>query len=261
MKYTAETYNNLIKQSYCFSQKEYEKDKTFSMLKTLYERNYLNGSGEDKIPKIIHQIWLGGTLPDRYKKFTESWKSLHPSWIYKMWTEREVRHLKLTNETFFYQATNYGQKSDILRYELLNKFGGIYVDTDFECLKPFDEFLYLDFFTSSGYAAKFELYPALIGSVPGYPVIQRCINEMKDIDAITYTGMFNTTGPYYFAQKFLKDVTEDSEGVVVFPMGFFYPWPNNIRRQNEPYKYIKSYSYAIHHWDVSWTRAKSHIAR
>ena len=33
-----------------------------------------------------------------------------------------------------------GEKSDIFRYEILYRFGGVYVDTDFECIKPFECF-------------------------------------------------------------------------------------------------------------------------
>ena len=49
------------------------------------------------------------------------------------------------NEKQFLQAKNFGCKSDIARYEILHKFGVIYVDTDFEALKPID----LKFMTQS----------------------------------------------------------------------------------------------------------------
>ena len=41
----------------------------------------------------------------------------------------------MRNKLAFSLAKNLGMKSDILRYEILMKYGGIYVDTDYECLK------------------------------------------------------------------------------------------------------------------------------
>lgn len=38
----------------------------------------------------------------------------------------------------FDAAKNYGEKSDILRYEILFVYGGVYADVDVECLQPFD---------------------------------------------------------------------------------------------------------------------------
>jgi hypothetical protein len=59
----------------------------------------------------------------------------------------EQKKFKMKNKDAFSGATNYGEKSDILRYEILSQFGGIYVDCDFECLKPFDDLLSCAFFT------------------------------------------------------------------------------------------------------------------
>jgi mannosyltransferase OCH1-like enzyme len=41
----------------------------------------------------------------------------------------------------FDRASNFGEKSDIWRYEILFRLGGVYVDTDFECVRPFDSLL------------------------------------------------------------------------------------------------------------------------
>lgn len=59
----------------------------------------------------------------------------------------EQINFKLKNVEALKCAKNYGEKSDILRYEILCQFGGIYVDCDFECLKSFDGLLMCRFFT------------------------------------------------------------------------------------------------------------------
>ena len=145
-----------------------------------------------------------------------------------------------------------------MRYHILLQYGGIYVDTDFECIKPFDNLLYLDFFTGVGYPKEVELYIGLIGSVPKHQILRHIILNMIEAK---YDGswkkMFQTTGSYFFTKMFFDMVNQYTVGVVAFPPDFFYPYPNNVRRDEkiDPYSFVKPISYAIHHWAVSW-RAK-----
>lgn len=258
MKYTKETYDELIRQSYCDVSDEYINSEANQNLKSLYENNYLNGSGENKIPKIIHQVWIGGELPERYRGYSRSWILKHPGWEYRLWTENDVESFGLERRSLYYSSKNNGQKSDIFRYEILRRYGGLYIDTDFECLKSFDDLMYLNFFTSIGYETKVELYIGLIATVPHHPIIERCVKDMRNIPKEKgFIHIFNSTGSYHFTRCFKKEVTKDTKGVVAFPMGFFYPWPNNKRKYNNAYSHIKPYSYAVHHWAVSWTTAKN----
>lgn len=48
--------------------------------------------------------------------------------------KKDVKLLILKNQIAYSSAKNWGMKSDILRYEILQKFGGVYIDTDYECL-------------------------------------------------------------------------------------------------------------------------------
>jgi mannosyltransferase OCH1-like enzyme len=85
-----------------------------------------------EIPKIIHQIWLGpNKRPDIW---TNSWKidyiKKYPDWEYKLWTEKEINELDLINNKQYKHEQFYNGKSDIARYEILNKFGGIFIDAD-----------------------------------------------------------------------------------------------------------------------------------
>jgi len=70
------------------------------------------------IPKIIHQIWLGSPLPEKYKQLQKSWLKYHPDWHYYLWTEKEIAAFGLTNQALYDATSNYGEKSDIARYEI-----------------------------------------------------------------------------------------------------------------------------------------------
>ena len=84
------------------------------------------------IPKIIHQIWLGpNKRPDIW---LNSWKinycSKYSDWKYKLWTEKEISEFNLRNKLYYENETFYNGKSDIVRYEILNKYGGVFIDAD-----------------------------------------------------------------------------------------------------------------------------------
>ena len=63
---------------------------TFNFIKKLYEQNnFLKVAPQNnpKIPKIIHQIWIGNRqLPLKLQQYQETWKEQNPDWEYKLWT-------------------------------------------------------------------------------------------------------------------------------------------------------------------------------
>ena len=257
MIYRKETYKQLIRKSYGFDQEKQNMSLAWKIMDSLYQKNYLQAiDTTEKIPKKIHQIWLGDKqMPEIYLKYMESWKKFHPTWEYKLWTDEDTKSIEILKRETFDNAQNQGMRSDILRYEILRQFGGMYVDTDFECLRAFDDLLYLDFITGIGYDSKLQLYIGLLASVPNHCIMNKSIN----LSAPFYTGqkgsrIMNVTGVNHFTKCFLSCVTKETKGVVAFPMDFFYPFPNNMRRQANPYKYINACSYAIHHWGISWSK-------
>lgn len=77
---------------------------------------------------------------------------------------------------------NPGLRADALRYEILNKYGGIYVDTDMALVKPIHELLNSmnsDFFICISYSEAFEVNNAIVGSAPGHPFLQKAIDKLN----------------------------------------------------------------------------------
>ena len=258
MKYKSISFDQQIRKSDCFDEKLYLSNPRWKQLEYLYYNNYINNTNtKSLIPKIIHHIWLGGSLPEKYLNYVLSWKKFNPTWTHILWSDNNTKNLNLINQDKFDQTKNLGQKSDILRYEILYKYGGIYVDTDFECLKPFDDLMTLKFFTGIAYPSTIEMYIGLIASIPEHPIIKSCIYDMDKIDDRDAMKVMSTTGNYHFTKCFLNNIinNEDDDGVVAFPMDFFYPFPNTTRATcvgKDRNKFIKDCSYAIHHWGVSW---------
>jgi mannosyltransferase OCH1-like enzyme len=102
------------------------------------------------IPKIIHQIWFG---PESFRpiKLMRQWETQHPDWEYYLWTNDNI---ELFNQDQFDWCEGLGlygriMQADITKYEMLLRFGGIYIDADAEVLKPLNaSFLNHEYFAS-----------------------------------------------------------------------------------------------------------------
>lgn len=93
------------------------------------------------IPKVIHYCWFGGNpLPELTVKCIESWKRFCPDYEIIRWDESNY---DLNNTCEFVKQAYHNKKwafvSDYARLDILNRFGGIYLDTDVELLDSLDE--------------------------------------------------------------------------------------------------------------------------
>ncbi len=225
----------------------------------IYAVQDLEYASTPRIPKIIHQIWLGSSFPEKYIYFQRTWQLQHPDWQYILWTEKEIEEFGLVNKSAYDESTNYGQKSDIARYEILYRMGGLYVDTDFECLKSFDIFHHcFDFYAGTEYGTSFYAFNGLLASAPGNKIIKKCIDSIN-IHTIYSTdpawNILYSTGPFLLSNC-IKQLLHDPEigRCVVFPVNYFYPWPYFVAdagyEQNKAW--IRPETFAMHHWHVSW---------
>jgi len=91
------------------------------------------------IPKILHQIWIG-TKPAP-TNLMQSWKDKHPDFEYIYWTEDEIvkRGMSFECTKQIDMISEINGKADIIRWEILYKYGGFFVDADSICIEPFDE--------------------------------------------------------------------------------------------------------------------------
>ena len=243
----------------------YPVNETGTWYKSFYDAYYEHDHEEKAylIPRIIHFIWLGSKIPLHASCMIETWRQQHPGWIIKIWADEDVEPFGLRNKEAFNRTTNFGQKSDIFRYEILYRFGGVYVDIDFECLKPFDELhTSCEFYTGVSQENNY-LYNGLIGIREGHPLMQACIEHLKTTDPIPVVGeLFDAlrimyeTGPYYFTRMFHAMESFCTRGTtLILPPIFIYPIPHSCARAITPEvrdRFIRPESLCIHHWECSW---------
>ncbi|KAJ1450300.1 nucleotide-diphospho-sugar transferase [Pelagophyceae sp. CCMP2097] len=136
-----------------------------------------------RIPRTIHQIWLGpAPLRDDLREFCDAWQTGHGGWEYRLWRDADAAELlggpgaEAVSEAFEL-ATNWGEKSDLLRYAILVRFGGVYIDVDFEPLRPLDGLLgALDargvrLFAGFSNVGAVELNNGFLGAAPGHAAV------------------------------------------------------------------------------------------
>jgi mannosyltransferase OCH1-like enzyme len=237
--------------------KQYEKKfkddynhKFLGFLYELFQKNknqFLDPASRFRIPKIIHQIWVGEKpLPQFYQDLTETWIKYHPDWQYILWTDEKVKELKLYNQRYYDAATSPSEKANILRYELLNEFGGVYADIDTECLRSFDPLHYcFDFYTGICPADCVSmLQNALIGCAPNHPIINKCIKCIEE--NMQKPNQFERNGVIFFSSTFLSMAEKDQGMHIALPATYFYP-VNKYELPNEK-SHIYPESFSIHYW-------------
>ena len=201
------------------------------------------------IPKIIHHVWPGADpFKEKFHNFRNSWMKNHPDWTFYFWRLDNLPENFNPEIKEFLHNENYTvtPKSDLLRFEILRLFGGIYVDTDMESLKSIEVFRDLDFFT--GYENNNgTICPSLIGSIPNHEIlcktIELSLNNLKDYD-VNYTNKKpnKVTG----VQPFTKIVEKhlDDKKIKIFSKEYFYPVHYDEKHkldQETPDAYTKHY--------------------
>ena len=239
----------------------------YVFLKNLYEKNnpwHVKPANRYLIPPHIHQIWIQGELPPQYREWQKTWQKMFPGWQYTLWTDKEIRKLPLRNRRLYEEETNYGAMADVARYEILYMFGGIYLDADFECLRPdmFDLFNRCYSFYSGMVpldCSHFELGSGIIASAPGHPVLKDVIDTMGQSYNPSLPVHLREGGPAAFTRAFWRSADKPGYVDIAFPPSFFYPvgmYTVVGGSYTSPAHYqhlLKPESVALHYWGRSWS--------
>lgn len=252
--------------------------KYMNLFRHIYARNILLAKKTSKeanyrIPRIVHQIWLGEkNIPLKYISWVKTWMNWL-GWEYKLWTDNDVKYFNFYNQKLYDIASNYAEKSDILRLEILLRYGGLYVDMDYECIKPciFDEMnkcfdLYIGFEPiEHGILSDYNMPKvcnALMAASPDHPFIKQLIINMKDnYEATQDLWTVEKTGPAYISrQLFAYEINNPAPNLIntYFPCTFFYPFSEPeiwyMENYKDAYFEMSPEVAGIHYWGGSWKK-------
>lgn len=190
-----------------------------------------------QIPKIIHQIWEEKIpLPEFFYQFGETWKEFNPSWEYIFWNKSKMDHFVQENFPDYIsilKGYKYDvQRWDVIRYLILYKFGGVYVDFDYECLESLDNLLQ-DKSCCFGlepeehariFQKKIVISNAFIAIKPRHPFMKQILKTVKHSSSVSEEKLIyvlETTGPHMLID--LYDHYPQKEEISLIPSEFISP--------------------------------------
>ena len=210
------------------------------------------------IPRIIHYCWFGrGPMPELALKCIESWHKFMPDYEYKLWNEDnfDINCNQYVKEA--YEAKKYAFVTDYVRLFALYTEGGIYMDTDVEVLKPYDDLLPLSGFTGyEGCKAKLPV-TGTIASVAGNSWVKEQLDSYQGAHFVKEDGSYDLTTNTWritrimqkggFVQDGKRSMFRDMH---IFPVEYFCP------RQTTGEILITENTYCDHHFMKTWSDAK-----
>ena len=206
------------------------------------------------IPKIIHYCWFGrGEMPQLVLDCMASWHKYMPDWEYMVWNEDnfDIEANQYVRDA--YESRKFAFVSDCARLYALQKFGGVYLDTDVEVLKPLDDLLDYEAFIGYEGSKHTPLGTSTIGSVPEGIWVGRQLKRYDNRCFLDGNGSMDlTTNVTFITQDMIErglvcDGAEcDFDGIHIFPVEYFCP-----RQTTGEYFYSKN-TYCDHKGLASW---------
>jgi hypothetical protein len=143
------------------------------------------------IAKTIHYCWFGrGEKSELTIKCINSWKKYCPDFVIKEWNEDnfDINSNEYVMEA--YKAKKWAFVTDYVRLYVLYNYGGIYMDTDVEVIKPLDNFLNNHAF--SGFESSKEIPTGIMAAEKGNKWIKDLLDEYKNLHFLKKDGSYNT---------------------------------------------------------------------
>lgn len=200
------------------------------------------------IPKIIHYCWFGpNPKSDLIQRCIHSWKQLCPDYEIMEWNES---NFDISTNKYCQQAYNdkrYAYVSDIARLVVLLRYGGIYLDTDVELLKPLDDLLYNTCFMGAENDNTVNT-GLILGAEANHPFIKSHLEyyETAQVDYAKPCTVI-TSELLGLSAESINDVIK-IKGVTIYPSDYFCPLKNIGRGPLE----LTDNSFSIHHYSLSW---------
>lgn len=207
------------------------------------------------IPKIIHYCWFGGkSKPEEFNKYLESWKRYCPNYEIKEWNESnfDLNANDYCREA--YEAKKWAFVADYARLKVLEKYGGIYMDTDVELIRSLDKLLHYNAFMC--FEEKNSISIGTLGSEKNSPVIKDFLSEYTNRHFKKNDGTFNMITNLKIITPILVQkygLTLNGEKQVLNPNILILPMESFIAKDFlTGWIVADDTTYAIHHYEASW---------
>lgn len=204
------------------------------------------------IPRIIHYCWFGGgKMPEEYRQYIVGWQEHNPNFEIRRWDESNFDWRKISYTKQAYEQGKWAFVSDYARMDVLYRYGGIYLDTDVEVIRPLEDLLYQEGFmgfegnhvaSGLGIGARKEL--SVIGEMRDiYRDLDFRYGPRKDMTICTdyETGILRQHGLVQNGE--LQFV----EGLTVYPTEVLSGIVDIVGRP-----FVTKHTYTVHHYGGMW---------
>lgn len=214
------------------------------------------------IPKIIHYCWVGGEpKPKSVLYCIETWKRCCPDYEIKEWNETNYNFTKNEYMRQAYEAQKWGFVPDYARLDIIYEYGGIYLDTDVEILKSFDELLndkVFFGFEDTGDGEYFVNCGHGFGAVPKNNIIKELRDIYENLSFINSDGSLNMlASPYYTTLSLSRfgliknNVDQHIEDLQIYASDVLCPKNFRTGKINKTRRTV-----SIHHFTATWVDEK-----
>lgn len=210
-------------------------------------------NGINKIPKKIHYFWFGkGEIPEENRKCIESWKKYCPQYEIIKWTEENYDVTKCNYMRQAYENRKWGFVPDYARLDILYQYGGIYLDTDVEVCRSFDELLQFDMFC--GFETMFQIALGLgFGAVKGNFLLKDMMQVYEKEKFIHEDGTLNLIPSPVYQTKTLSELGLKKNGCTQKLGNSIILSPEYLSPVNEfGFGKPTENTYSIHHYAATW---------
>lgn len=191
------------------------------------------------------------------EKCMKSWKKFCPDWEIKCWDET---NLNLDINTYCrqaYDAKKYAFASDVLRFDILKKHGGVYLDVDVELLKPLDNLLDQTAFAGFEMGDTLFVAPGLIFASEKNGAVVSDICEIYEKDSfLNKDNSFNCETVCVKVTNLLVDkyglktenTKQELKEITIYPTEYFCP----LNASTKECDYLTENTYSKHLYLASW---------
>lgn len=216
------------------------------------------------IPKKIHFCWLSNDpYPPKIQHCIDSWKGKLPDYEIIKW---DLNRFPLDKSIWVKEAfekKKYAFAADYIRFYALYTEGGVYLDSDVEVLKSFNELLDLPYFLGHENVSN-KIEAAAMGSEAKANWVQDCLdyyNNKHFIGSLEHEegkALPEVMQEIFLSKYGITDIGSPAEfsnlnsTIQVLPTSFFSPKSYTTQKIN-----TTDQTFCIHHFAGSWCSRKN----
>lgn len=193
------------------------------------------------IPKIIHYCWLSGDpYPEKIRSCIATWKKILPDYEFRLWdgSQFDLNEIPWVKEAV--ENKKYAFAADYIRCYALYHEGGIYLDSDVEVLRSYNDLLDRSYFI--GYERNTDcIEAATLGFEPGHELFRNMLDYYTGRHFATEKGLDTLPLPQIMRQV----IADNNLHLNIFPSDYFSP-------KNDEEIHLTENTYSIHHYTGTW---------